>query len=340
MKKTTLTILVISVITILLLSFNAEQDNPVLDFLDSLNSEQQEKVNLSFDDMRRESWHFLPGARVPRPGIMLKDLNQEQRVKLNEMLQEYLSATGYVKTKKIIDLENVLAEIESRPEYRDPEKYSISIYGNPRKDSLWAWSFEGHHLSLNFTILNGKIAASPRFFGANPATIKAGPRKGERTLHEEEDLAYELLNGLSESQKQIAIFQNVSFLEIVTSNASEVAPLQPVGIKAEDLNPDQRNQLNGLIALYLSSLPEKIAKERQAKIQKEEFDEIRFGWAGGIEKSEAHYYRIQGKSFLIEFDNTQNDANHIHTVWRDFNGDFGRDLIKEHYHNSNHHKHD
>lgn len=340
MKKTTLTILVISFITILLLSFNSEQDNPVLDFLNSLDKEQLEKVNLPFDNIFRESWHFIPSTMTPRAGIKLKELNQEQRERFYQMLQKYLSATGYIKTQKIIDLENVLAEIDSNTNFRDPEKYHISIYGNPRKDSLWAWSFEGHHLSLNFTILNNKIAASPRFFGASPATIKTGERKGERTLNEEEDLAYELLNGLSEAQRQIAIFQNVSFLDIVTSNASEVRPLNPVGIKAEELNPPQRNKLSDLITLYLSSLPEKIAKERQDKIQKEEFDEIRFGWAGGIEKNEAHYYRIQGKSFLIEFDNTLNNANHIHTVWRDFNGDFGRDLIKEHYHISNHHKHD
>jgi hypothetical protein len=340
MKKTTGTTLLISIITILVISFKVSDNSPVIDFLDSLDSHQLEKVSLSFDDLSRNSWHFLPGQMWPRSGIQLKELEEEQKEKLTLMLMKFLSETGYIKTEKIIELENVLAEIEGDTEFRDPEKYFVAIYGNPRTDSLWAWSFEGHHVSLNFTIVNDKIASSPRFFGANPAIIPEGKRKGERTLDKEEDLAYELMGNLSEEQKQKAIFQSVSFFDIVTSNASEVTPLHPVGIEAKELDATQKTCLQNLINTYLSSLPEKIASERENKIVEEEFDEIRFGWAGSIEKGEAHYYRVQGKSFLIEFDNTQNDANHIHTVWRDFNGDFGRDLIKEHYHNSDHHTHD
>lgn len=340
MKKTNISLLAIVIIASLLFSFNSKKDNPVLEFLDALTDEQLKKVNLPFDNMFREAWHFLPSTMTPRAGLKLKALNEKQKEKFNRMLQQYLSATGYSKTQKVIDLENVLAEIDGNTHMRDPEKYHISIYGDPRKDKLWAWSFEGHHLSLNFTISNGQIAASPRFFGASPATIKTGKRKGERTLDQEEDLAYELLNELSAEQKEVAIFQSAPFLDIVTTNASEVKPLSPVGIKAEALSAQQKDKLQNLINVYLNSLPDKLAKERRAKIQKEEFDEIQFGWAGGTQKGEAHYYRIQGKSFLIELDNTLNGANHIHTVWRDFDGDFGRDLIREHYHNSPHHKHD
>lgn len=340
MKRITFVVLLISIGTLLLLSFKGNEKKSVTDFLDSLDSSQLEKASLSFDDMSRNSWHFLPGKMWRRKGIKLAELNEAQRVLSLNMLSEYLSESGFTKTKKIIELENVLAELEEDSDLRDPEQYFIAIYGNPRKDSLWAWSFEGHHLSLNFTILNDKIAASPRFFGASPATIPKGRREGERTLNEEEDVAYELLNNLTEEQKHKTIFQHTSFEDIVTSNATEVGPLSPVGIEVRDLNASQKDILKNLISIYLSSLPEKIAMERVNKILKEELNEIRFGWAGGINKGEAHYYRIQGKSFLIEFDNTQNNANHIHTVWRDFNGDFGRDLIKEHYHNSEHHKHD
>ena len=340
MKKTRVITFLLSIMTILVISFKANDNNPVVDFLDSLDNQQLEKVSLSFDDLTRNSWHFLPGQMWPRSGVQLSELDEEQEEKLTQMLMKFLSETGYIKTQKIIDLENVLAEIDGDTEFRDPEKYFVAIYGNPRTDSLWAWSFEGHHISLNFTILNNKIASTPRFFGASPATITHGERKGERTLDKEEDLAYELLDELSEQQKQKAIFQDVSFIDIVTSNASEVGPLEPVGIEAKELNGTQKTKLKNLINIYLSSLPDEIASERENKILREEFDDISFGWAGGTDKGEAHYYRVQGKSFLIEFDNTVNEANHIHTVWRDFNGDFGRDLIKEHYHNSDHHTHD
>ena len=292
---------------------------------------------MPFKDISRKDWHYLPAKMWPRSGLKLGDLNENQKTAFSQMLQSFLSESGYDKTQKIIGLENVLAELENDPEMRDGGAYFIAIYGNPRTDSLWAWSFQGHHVALNFTLSNGKLSTAPRFFGANPATIKEGPRKGERTLDREEDLAMELINSLSDEQKEGAIFQEISFMDIVTTNATEVSPLKPVGIEAHKLNTNQKNLLNQLLTEYISSLPEKLAIERESKILQEEFDEIRFGWAGALTKGQGHNYRIQGKTFLIEFDNTQNEANHIHTVWRDFDGDFGVDLIREHYLNSEHH---
>lgn len=221
---------------------------------------------------------------------------------------------------------------------RNPDKYSVAFYGNPEKDSLWSWSFEGHHLSLNFTILNGKTSIAPRFLGANPATILSGPRKGERTLYKEEDLGFELINSLSGDQKKIAIFREKAFSNIVTKNAAEVKPLPPIGLKYKELTSAQKLVFIKIIKEFISTAPEEEAKKRMEKLKNEEMDEMRFGWAGGTSPGDAHYYRIQGKSFLIELDNKQNEANHIHTIWRDFDGDFGRDLIKEHYKNSDHHK--
>jgi hypothetical protein len=237
-----------------------------------------------------------------------------------------------------MSLENVLLEISGDSIMRNPDKYSVAFYGNPEKDSLWSWSFEGHHLSLNFSILNGNTSISPRFLGASPATILSGSRNNERTLHKEEDLGLDLINALSKEQKEMAIIQDKSSLSIVTKNAIEVDPLYPAGIKYEALNSSQQDVFLKLLYEYLSTVPEIEAKKRMDKIKNEEMDEVRFGWAGATNSGEGHYYRIQGKSFLIEFDNSQNNANHIHTVWRDFDGDFGRDLIKEHYMNSDHHK--
>lgn len=315
-------------------------ESPAVKFLNSLNPNQRDKAQLPFDHMSRSVWHFIPGSRFPRAGIQLKEMNTSQKKLMNELLQSFLSETGYLKTKKIIELENTLLEITGDSVKRDPEKYFVAIYGNPETDSLWAWSFEGHHLSLNFTVYNGIASIAPRFIGASPATIPSGTRKGDRTLDKEEDLGLQLINSLTDDQRKLAIFQQKPFKDIVTKNSIEIGPLYPVGIKFEELNHEQQLVFLDLLNEFLSTIPTMQAERRMESIKKEEMDEVRFGWAGATVSGKGHYYRIQGKSFLIEFDNTQSNANHIHTVWRDFNGDFGRDLIREHYKNSDHHKHD
>ncbi|GAA4808752.1 DUF3500 domain-containing protein [Litoribaculum gwangyangense] len=306
--------------------------------MEALNVEQREKINLPFDDLNRETWHFLPAVSFAREGIALFELNEEQRLLAFKFLKNYLSETGYIKAKSIISLENVLAEISGDPVYRDPLKYYITIYGNPNKDNIWGWSFEGHHISLNFTISKDKTSFSPRFLGSNPATVKKGKRKGERVLNKEEDLAFELIYSMNDQQLKQTVFQTMPFKQIETVNKSKVEPLSPLGIKAKLLDKNQQSILVKLIEEYLATIPENLAKERMRAIKIVDFDDIHFGWAGSTNISKGHYYRIQGDTFLIEFDNTQNNANHVHTVWRDFKGDFGRDLIKEHYENSEHHK--
>lgn len=336
MKKILIIVLFIS--TGILLSFDLFKEEPAVRFLNSLDQEQRNKAQLPFDDLSKSTWHFIPSSMWPRKGIELTELDENQKNLVHLLLQSSLSESGYNKAMKIIDLENVLLEISGDSIMRDSEKYSVAFYGNPEKDSLWSWSFEGHHLSLNFTILNGKTSIAPRFLGASPATIFSGTRKGERTLEKEEDLGFELINSLTVEQKKIAIFQEEALPGIVTKNSIEVRPLPPVGIKYEELNSSQQLIFLRLLKEYISAAPEEEARKRIEKLKNEEMNEISFGWAGGINPGDGHYYRIQGKSFLIELDNTQNKANHIHTVWRDFNGDFGRDLIKEHYKNSDHHK--
>lgn len=320
------------------LAFSLLNEKPAVKFLNSLNQDQRDKTQLPFDDISKTVWHFIPGSMFPRAGIQLTELNSGQKELLNNLLQSFLSETGYNKTKKIIDLENILAEVTGDTIMRDAEKYSVAFYGNPKTDNLWAWSFEGHHLSLNFTVLNEIASIAPRFLGASPATILTGTRKGERTLDKEEDLGLQLINSLTEKQRNIAIFQQKPFFDIVTVNSIEVGPLNPVGIKFDELNQNQQLVFLKLLEEYLSTMPTEQAERRMEKIRNEEMDDVRFGWAGATASGEGHYYRIQGKSFLIEFDNTQRNANHVHTVWRDFDGDFGRDLIREHYQHSNHHK--
>ena len=306
-------------------------------FLNSLDAAQREKVHMTLEDESRSRWHFLPPTSWPRPGLPLKELNAQQKDLIHQLLQVYLSEKGYKKTLDIIELEKVLAVLENNPVRRDPEMYFVSFYGEPSKDAAWGWSFEGHHVSLNFTVVGKQVSYVPRFFGANPGTVREGPKKGTRVLKNEEDLGLKLVNMLNPEQKKKAIFRLSAFEEIVTSNASEVTPLEDVGILVKDMTKAQQDLLFELLGEYLSAMPQDVARKRMSNLKKEETDAIRFGWAGETQIGKPHYYRIQGKTFLVEFDNTQNNANHIHTVWRDFEGDFGRDLIREHYQRSGHH---
>ena len=264
-------------------------------------------------------------------------MNPAQRTLARDLLKTGLSQRGYLTASSIMDLETVLGDLEQRtnsPErriVRDPELYFFSVSGTPSARDAWGWRVEGHHVSLNFTIVNGTLVAStPSFFGSNPAEVKDGPNKGLRILAQEEDAARALLLALDEHQRAKAIVEAAAPNDMVTTNKVKVDPLSPVGIEAAALTPGQRDLLMRLIDVYTSTMASDIAADRMAKITRAGADKIAFAWAGDAERGKKHYYRIQGPTFLVEYDNTQNDANHIHSVWRDFNGDFGRDLLREH----------
>ena len=305
--------------------------------INSLDSLQKAKSVFPFDEMSRYDWNYLPPSLIPRRGACLKDLDSTQKNNVYALLKSFLSEKGFTRTLDIMDNEFYLKELEPNMIHRIPENQFIAFYGNPGTDSIWGWKFSGHHIALNFTIVNDKLAFTPVFFGVYPAEIKEGQNKGRRIIKDEEDIGFELINMLSSEQKLKAIFQSKAFNDIVSTNSFQVGPLDPVGILAKGLTPQQKIILNKLIVCHLSSMPTEIAEMRMKRIASEDFNQIRFGWAGGLVEGVPHYYRIQGKTFLIEFDNTTHNANHIHIVWRDFNGDFGVDLLKEHYENTKHH---
>ncbi len=305
-------------------------------FINSLDGSQRRKAMFEFDDPYRVQWDFLPVAMISRKGVALTTLSDRQKRLAYQLLESSVSKSGYEKLGDIIDLERVLFELTGS-DIRVPELYHVVLYGEPSDHGTWGWRFEGHHISLHFTIVDGEqIAVAPRFLGTNPAHVKEGDRKGLRVLGEEEDLARELMKSFDERQQRLAHFQSIAYPEIVTNRATEVGPLAPVGIRAAHMYSFQKALLEKLIYTYAATMSLELAKKRLQKIQDNGFGEIRFGWAGGIEPGEPHYYRIQGPTFLIEYDNVQNKANHAHTVWRDFNGDFGRDILKEHYLNHGH----
>jgi hypothetical protein len=298
-------------------------------FLDSLKPEQQSKARFALQDEERRNWYFVPRERR---GLPLADLGPDQRDKAMALLRTGLSEHGYVKATTIIQLELVLRELGENPAVRNPDLYYFSVFGEPSAREPWGWRVEGHHLSLNFTVAGATLVAdAPAFFGANPAEVREGSRRGLRVLGREEDLGRELFLALDEPQRQKALIADVAPAEIVTGNAPRVDPLAPAGVEASDLTGPQVAVLRQLLEEYLSRQDEEIAAIERDRIERAGFGRLRFAWAGKIEPGQPHYYRVQGPTVLIEYDNTQNHANHAHSVWRSFDRDFGEDLLREHY---------
>lgn len=299
--------------------------------LAALDSGQRKQATYALTDAERENWNFVP---ITRQGLPFRQMTTSQQALGLALLRTGLSHTGMARAQAVMQLELVLKELEQDkpPGRRDPTLYFITIFGEPGADRSWGWRFEGHHLSFNFTVVDGHhVAFAPSFIGSNPAEVRGGPRRGERVLADEEDLGHALINSLDEDQRRTAIFAAEGLKEIVTTNRKRVEPLVPAGIAAAQLTPPQRAQLLALVRLYLARWRPELAEENFAKITAAGIDRMTFAWAGALDRSKAAYYRIQGPTFLIEFDNSQNGANHIHTTVREFDGDFGHDLLAEHY---------
>jgi hypothetical protein len=303
-------------------------------FLKDLNADQRSKASFKFEDDTRFEFRFTPRART---GLPLKEMTEPQRARAHALLKTGLSMRGYTNATDIIALENVLRAIEpprTGPNaiVRDPELYFVSIYGEPGGKTPWGWKFEGHHISANFTLVDGRpVVFAPSFFGSNPAVVKEGPQAGKRALRDEEESGRALLAAFNDEQKRKVIFTAEAPREMVTGENREAKMLETVGITYAEMTPAQRRLPERVLDAYLGRVAPELAKVRLDALQKAGMDKIAFGWAGTTDVGGPHYYRVQGPTFLIEYDNVQNNANHIHSVWRDFNGDFGRDILREHY---------
>ncbi|PCI82136.1 MAG: hypothetical protein COB20_00580 [SAR86 cluster bacterium] len=299
-------------------------------FLSGLDAQQSERASFEFNEEERLNWHFIPRARE---GVALKELTPEQLRSARELLQTLFSAKGFQKTENVRDLENVLAVLEPNgPFVRDPDLYYLTVFGTPSMIGAWAIRYEGHHLAFNWTFIEGAgIASTPQFFGSNPAEVRDGEKQGTRVLAAEEDMGRQLLKSLNEMQRGEAVLSGDAPRDIFTAAQKQIKPLEDVGISYGQLNTQQQEIMLAIISEVASAQSEVVANARLRTIMADGIDTVKFAWIGGFERGDAHYYRIQGGSFLIEYDNTQNDANHVHLVWRDFDGDFGRDLIRLHY---------
>lgn len=301
-------------------------------FLASLTAEQKAKATFEMKNDERLNWHFIPRERK---GLSLGEMTPAQQALAHAFLQTGLSHRGYFKSATIMSLEQILFDLEqNRGPKRDASAYFFSVFGTPDKNQAWAWRVEGHHLALNFTVAKDKVAAAvPSFFGTNPAEVKSGPRAGLRVLDREEDLGRKLAESLNEQQKKTAIYTNKAPADIITGADRKARLLEPVGLKLSDMQPNQKEILMSLITEYVFRARPEVALEKMKEITDTPADKISFAWAGPVEKKDGngHYYRVQGPTFLIEYDNVQNNANHVHAVYRDLKNDFGEDILRKHY---------
>jgi hypothetical protein len=307
-------------------------------FLASLTPEQASSVRFPFEDEERFFWHYIPTDDVaksqgrPRRGLTLAEMTPAQKHLAAALLSAGLSQQGYIKATTIMSLEDILRLMENDTKgRRNPDKYHFSIFGEPAETGTWAYRIEGHHVSLHFTVVKGRATGNPTFFGSNPAEVRQGPRAGLRVLGAEEDKGRALLMALTPEQRKVAIVAGKAYPDILTERSRQAALAgQPSGLAAAKMTVAQRHLLMDLIAEYIDNVPAEMAEQRRARLKAAGLN-LHFAWAGVAEKGGPHYYRVQAPGFLIEYDNTQNHANHIHSVWRDFDGDFGLDLLKEHY---------
>jgi Protein of unknown function (DUF3500) len=297
------------------------------DFLKMLTPQERAQGTFRYDDPERLNWHYIPR---PRKGIPLKALDPKARTAARALIATGLSKAGYEQAVNVMSLDDVLYLLETddwaaRRERRDPLNYSLSIFGTPSDKGEWGWRLEGHHLSLNFTVQDGRVIAStPEFFGANPAQLDAGPGRSLRPLGSLEDIAREIVRGASPEQLKVILISKKAPNDVWSTNKTQPILMPKVGLPASEMSKDQQALLRHLLAEYLKTCPADIRAQREAQLEAAGFDNIRFAWWGSLERNEKHAYRLEGPSFVVEYNNTQNNANHVHSVWRSVAGDLNR----------------
>lgn len=307
-------------------------------FLGTLSTDGQRRATVGFPEKERLNWHYVPRSRA---GLPFKDMPAPARAAAHELMKASLSAVGYSKAVNVIRLEEVLRRLETFGALlRDPENYSVTVFGVPGVAAPWGWRLEGHHLSLNFTLVPGKpIAMTPAFLGANPAEVPAGPHKGLRTLAAEGDLARTLARSVEPRLRPRLIIDTRSLGDIVSGPGRATSLATTAGLPLAEVTGDQRSLALRLVEEYARNMRAELAEAELRRLREAGIESLHFAWAGSLEPGKAHYYRLHGPTLLIEYDNTQNDANHIHSVWHDPRNDFGLDLLRSHYQHGHPHHH-
>lgn len=289
-------------------------------FLDRLDTVQRERAMLPFDEDERRTWAYWPTSRR---GVPLSSLSRDQAKAAFRLLAQLVAAPAFARTMATIALEEVLDQAEGgRSDHRHSGDYWTTVFGTPGTEP-WSLRFEGHHVSVHLTVVDGRVQSTPLFLGANPALVSDAAGVISAPLASEERLAFELLHSLTAEQRSSAIVANVAPSDIVTRNRPRIDRIELDGVPLSALTTEAAATAEQLVQLYLSRFADGVLRPEPAA--------LRFAWAGAAEPGIGHYYRLAGPHLVVEFDNTQNGANHVHTVVRDPGADFGEDLLVRHY---------
>src|SRR6478609_8652122 len=314
--------------------FSQQAVNAAEQFISLLSKDQKTETVFPFDEEERYNFHFVPRERK---GITFNEMNDVQKKAALALMKTSIGEQAFAKTQEIMQLEPILKEIENRkPEdhYRDPGNYHISIFGIPSPTTIWGWRFEGHHISFNFSFDKNKlVSGSPAFLGSNPAIVPNGSYTGKQVLKEETESGFALLQSFNEQQLKKTIVAINAPNDITSFNNRKAIVQDAAGIGYAELTPAQQQLMLQLVNLYVRRFTKLFADNMLKEIQEAGLDKLHFAWMG-VPKTgvgNPHYYRVQGPTILIEYDNTQNNANHVHSVLRDLKHDFGGDELLEHY---------
>lgn len=301
--------------------------------LETLNEEQVDKTSMDYRDSNRQDWNNLPTHSFARQGLPLGEMNEQQKIALHELLQTGLSAQGYLKAQHIIQQDqqhrlNVFEEygFETNMSMYGHDYYYLSIFGEPADDANWGWRFEGHHLSLNFSLSPEGISVTPMFIGVDPREIMEGPYAGYSLMDEESDIAWRLINSLGTDQEADAKMEGKMPDDILTRTGDESHTQQMKGLEAEEMTAAQRDDLQALVRAWVYNLNFALAEQEMQKIEEAGIGKLHFAWAGEKGQREAKYYRIHGPVTLIEYDNRSYEPWHIHSLWRNLSEDFGKEI--------------
>lgn len=317
----------------------------VLAWRDTLGPELTKKAAFKFEGPERTDWHFIPKDRL---GVKWDDMNLEQRRAAHNLLRTALSSQGFFKALTIMSLEQELRRLEADRadvnQIRNPENYWFALFGDPssdvgKGDEPWGWRVEGHHLSLNFSSVTGQVVSvTPAFFGTNPAELRDGPRAGLRVLGAEEDLGRELITSCTPEQLKSAIIAETAPGDVIALPGLEIKFGEPEGLGADEMTDEQQALLRKLLEELVGNFNGELKERALHELEHAGFDKLHLAWAGSVELGKGHYFRIHGPTLVIEYDNTQNDANHAHLVWHSPGNNFGADYLRRHYAESPHHQ--
>jgi hypothetical protein len=299
-------------------------------WLAGLEERQRREAQFDWSSRQREAWHYVPRSR---PGVPFKAMGSAQTAAAWDLLGSLLSARGLEQVRGLLTLERILGELTGSPGFRDPGNYALVVFGDPAGSGAWAWRLEGHHLSINVLVAPGHgVAVTPAFFGANPAHVpRAHAHGGFRLLGAEEDAAFSLVQSLQGGVRRDALIEDRSLGDIVSGPGREADLKRFEGVPLARLNDAQRGGVMRILELYTGTMREEIAKPALAKVREAGLETLHFAWAGSLVRGRPYYFRVHGPTALIEYDNTQDGANHVHSVWIDPQSLFGRDLLKAHY---------